>query len=140
RTSIENSFVGRMIRSVSTLKDDFIKLAGDMWNGVKRKFDDIVDGAKGLPKRIGDGIRDAKEKAVDGMKSVGNSLIKWAGKPFNQVVKGVNWITGKLGITKEIDEWDYPQYAKGTDGHPGGIAMIGEQGRELVQLPNGKSF
>src|SRR5699024_5237422 len=33
-------------------------------------------------------------------------------------------------------------YASGTPkgGHPGGMAMIGEEGRELVNLPDGRSF
>lgn len=30
-----------------------------------------------------------------------------------------------------------PQYAKGTDFHPGGLAVVGENGPELVQLPRG---
>jgi hypothetical protein len=30
-----------------------------------------------------------------------------------------------------------PQYFKGTDNHPGGYAMVGEQGRELIRLPDG---
>lgn len=30
-----------------------------------------------------------------------------------------------------------PQYAKGTDFHPGGLAVVGEDGPELVQLPRG---
>ncbi len=143
RTSIENSFVGRMLTSVTKLKDDFIKLAGDMWTGVKKKFDDIVDGAKALPGRIGDGITSMKDKAVSGMKSVGNSLIEWAGKPFNKVVDGVNWITGKLLPSRElIGHWAYPQYAKGTssEGHPGGHFIAGEKGKELVKLPDGRSF
>lgn len=140
RTAISNSFVGRMLDSIKELRTNFINIAKDMWEGVKKQFNNIVDGAKGLPKRIGDGIRNAKDKATSGMKTVGNSIIRWAGKPFNKVVDGVNWITGKLGIKTKIATWDYPQYAKGTDGHPGGIAMIGEKGRELVNLPDGKSF
>ncbi|WP_421912728.1 phage tail length tape measure family protein [Mesorhizobium sp.] len=30
-----------------------------------------------------------------------------------------------------------PGYAGGTDGHPGGLAWVGERGRELVNLPKG---
>lgn len=139
---VKNSFVGRIIKSITTMKSRFISIAKDMWSGVKKQFDKIVDGAKALPGRIGKGIRNAKDKATDGMKSVGNSIIRWAGKPFNKVVDGVNWITGKLGVDKKIAKWDYPQYAKGTDkkGHPGGWAMVGEEGRELIQLPSGKSI
>lgn len=143
RTAIANSFVGRMLTSIRTLKTNFINIAKDMWAGVKKQFNNIVDGAKGLPKRIGDGIRNAKDKATSGMKSVGNAVIKWAGKPFNKVVDGVNFITGKLGIKTKIATWNYPQYAKGTDkkGHPGGPAIVGDgPGREIVHLPNGRSF
>lgn len=142
RGKIANSFVGRMLTSVRDLKTNFVKIAKDMWSGVKEQFNNIVEGAKALPGRIGKGISDAKDKATDGMIAVGNKLIEWAGKPFNKVVDGVNWITGKLGVDKKIAKWDYPQYAKGTDkkGHPGGWAMVGEKGRELIQLPSGKSI
>src|SRR5699024_5882527 len=105
-------------------KTKFVNLAGDMWDGVKKQFNNIVDGAKGLPKRIGDGIKNAKDKATSGMKTVGNSLIRTAGKPFNKVVDGVNWITKKFGGKGDIGHWDYPQYAKGTGGHPGGPAVV----------------
>lgn len=33
-----------------------------------------------------------------------------------------------------------PAYQKGTDSHNGGLALISEQGKELVVLPNGKTF
>src|SRR5699024_3340349 len=146
RNSIENSFVGKMLTSVRNLKTKFVNLAGDMWDGVKKQFNNIVDGAKGLPKRIGDGIKNAKDKATSGMKNVGNAMIKTAGKPFNKVDDGVNWITKKFGGKGDIGHWDYPQYAKGTGGHPKtGPAILGDgkgsnSGSELVSLPNGKQF
>src|SRR5699024_2620442 len=149
RKSIANSFVGRMLSSVRNLKTKFIDLAGDMWQGVKKQFNNIVDGAKKVPKRIGDGIKNAKSKATDGMKAVGNKLIEWAGKPYNKVIGGVNWITDKLGIKKDIKKWDWKakQYAKGTGlgGHRGGHAILGDgvgsnAGSELVQLPSGQQF
>lgn len=31
-----------------------------------------------------------------------------------------------------------PKYAKGTDGHPGGLAIVSEQGKEMLVLPNGR--
>lgn len=33
-----------------------------------------------------------------------------------------------------------PQYAKGTDNHKGGLAIVGEKGTELGILPSGKTF
>src|SRR5699024_3949703 len=144
--SIENSFVGKMLTSVRNLKTKFVNLAGDMWDGVKKQFNNIVDGAKGLPKRIGDGIKNAKDKATSGLTNVGNALIKTAGKPFNKVVDGVNWITKKVGGKGDIGHWDYPQHAKGTGGHPKtGPAILGHgkgsnRGSDLVSLPNRKQL
>lgn len=145
RNSIANSFVGRMLSSVRNLKTNFVKIAKEMWQGVKRQFGNIVDGAKALPGRIGKGISGAKSKAVNAMKGVGNNLIRWAGKPYNKVVDGVNWITSKLGISKNIDPWPIPQYAKGTKGaHPGGPALVNDgrnrlSGEELIVLPDGST-
>src|SRR5699024_3354793 len=59
---------------------------------------------------------------------------------------GVNWITKKFGGKGDIKHWDYPQYAKGTGGHPKtGPAILGDgkesnSGSELVSLPNGKQY
>src|SRR5699024_6811163 len=140
------SFVGKMLTSVRNLKTKFVNLAGDMWDGVKKQFNNIVDGAKGLPKRIGDGIKNAKDKATSGMKNVGNALIKTAGKLFNKVVDGLNWITKKIDDKQDIGHWDYPQYEKVTGGQQKtGPAILGDgkgsnSGSELVSLPNGKQF
>src|SRR5699024_6202859 len=82
------------------------------------------------------------DRTTSGMENVGNSLITWAGKPFNKVVDGVNWITGKLGGKKKIGKWDYPQYAKGTKGaNPGGPSIVNKGrkrwwGEELIVLPD----
>src|SRR5699024_8412961 len=140
RNSFENPFVSNKLTSVRNIKTHFVNLAGDIWVGAKKQFNYIVDGAKGLPKRIGDGIKNAKDKATYRMKNVRNAWIKTAGKPFNKVVDGVNWITKKFGGKGDIGHWDYPQYAKGTGGHPKtGPAILGDgkgsnSGSELVSL------
>src|SRR5699024_7983292 len=126
RNSIANYFVGKMLASVRNLKTKFVNLAGVMWEVVTKQRSNIVDGANGLAKRVGDGVIDANDKATSGMKNVGNALIKTAGQPFNKVVDGVNWITKKFGGKGDIGHWDYPQYARGTGGHPGGHAIMGD--------------
>lgn len=144
RNSISNSFVGRMLDSVRNLKTNFVRIAGDMWQGVKKQFTNIVDGAKGLPKRIGDGIRNAKDKAIGGMKSVGRGIMSAAGKPINATIDGVNWILRKVKAPEITGKWKIPTYAKGTNlgGHPeDGPAIVGDKhGRELINLPTGESF
>jgi phage-related minor tail protein len=50
-------------------------------------------------------------------------------------------LRSKLGapIQKYIELYsDEPRYAKGTDNHPGGVFMAGEEGYELAKWPNGK--
>lgn len=140
RSSIANSFVGRIIKSITTMKSRFISIAKDMWAGVKKQFTNMVDGAKKLPGRIGRGIKNSAGKAVEGIKSMGNRMLKGFGKPINKMIGGINWVTEKLGVKKKIPKWEVPQYAKGTDGHPGGLAIVGEKGRELIKLPDGRSF
>lgn len=61
------------------------------------------------------------------------------------VIGGIaNVIGSVLGAVKSIKSMggpsggsQIPAYAKGTSFHPGGLAMVGERGRELVQLPRG---
>lgn len=144
--SIKRSFVGRIVSSARNMKTKFTGVVSSMWTATKKKFTEMVKGAKGLPKRIGDGIAGAKKGAIDGMKKMGNGLLTWAAKPFNKVGTGINWVTKKLGMGKVIKgKWSPKKYAKGTGGHPGGPAVLGDgkgsnSGSELVSTPGGGSF
>lgn len=122
------------------IKNSVSDLARDMWKAVKKRFDDMVSGAKKLPGRMKEGIVNSKNKAVDGIKSLGNSMVGKFGSVVNGMIKGINNVTGKLGIKKKIKEWKVPKFAKGTDGHKGGPMIVGEEGPELVTLPSGHSF
>ncbi|WP_406944483.1 peptidoglycan DD-metalloendopeptidase family protein [Halobacillus sp. SY10] len=106
---------------------------------VGHQFKTIVDAAKALPGKIGTGIKNMAGKAWSGIKSFGEKLASGFAKIINGATGGVNWIMGKLGIDFAIPEWDPPKYAKGTDFHPGGPAIVGEQGRELIHA-NGRTF
>src|SRR5699024_5376913 len=63
-----------------------------------------------------------------------STLNQQASAPVTKTVTLWGKVKGALG---KIWPWE-----KGTppSGHPGGMAMIGEKGRELVQLPSGETF
>lgn len=123
------------------IKNRAALFATGMWTKIKEKFDDIVGGAKKLPGRIGRGIVSMAFKAVDGIKTLGKRMMKTMVNVVNGVIGGVNWVLGKVGLgDKKLPLWA-PEYAKGTDGHPGGPAIVGDGGMsEAVILPNGKTF
>ncbi|WP_171253208.1 hypothetical protein, partial [Acinetobacter baumannii] len=66
-------------------------------------------------------------------------LNKGFAKIINGATGGLNWAMTKLGIDFVIPKWNPPQYAKGTSFHPGGPAIVGEKGRELIHA-NGQMF
>ncbi|MCO7127819.1 phage tail tape measure protein [Sporolactobacillus shoreicorticis] len=59
-----------------TMKSSVGSLMGDIWKAVTNKFNDIVDGAKSLPGKIGNGIKNMAVHAVDGIKDMANALVK----------------------------------------------------------------
>lgn len=115
--------------------------AGDMKDAALRQFADIVAGAVAIPGKIKTGINNAKGLAREGIASLGNSMIGKFESVVNGLIGGVNTVSGKLGISKKIKLWDAPEYHGGTESHPGGPMIVGDKyGRELVELPNGKTF
>ncbi|WP_404274351.1 transglycosylase SLT domain-containing protein [Exiguobacterium undae] len=123
-------------------KDSAVAIARSMWSGVKKIFDDIVTGARALPGKMGEGIRNMASKALSGITSLGNKLLKGIGKLVNGIIGGLNWALGKVGVKTTIEQWAVPQYARGTKGHPGGPAILGDgrgtnAGPELYRTPSG---
>lgn len=143
-TNIRTGIVNRW----NLIKDRISTLARDLWHNVRDRFNDMVDGAKKLPGRIGDGIRNAAGSAVKAVKNLGGRMLNTFASPINSVIAGINWVLGKLKLDKIGGEWKVPSipaYAHGTDGHPGGMAILGDgvgsnKGRELVQTPDGNTF
>ncbi|OLS34220.1 hypothetical protein BTR22_19220 [Alkalihalophilus pseudofirmus] len=133
------NFVSGIRNGFSNARKAATEMAKQMWDAVKRRFDDMVSGARALPGRIGDGIKAMASKAVEGVKSLGNDLMGGLASAINGVVGGLNWISGKVGISANIPEWSPPRYAKGTDSHPGGLAIVGDGGgSELIRTPDGR--
>ena len=160
-------FIGRIVKGVAGFVSSFGTALRNGWtnsiNGIKnfvqnaknsfksfvddglKRFNDLVAGAKALPGKIGQGIKSMAGKVTDGVKSVANNMTSTLGKGVNGVVGGVNWVLGKVGVKNLIPLWSIPQYADGTEGHPGGLAVVGDgtgsnAGPELIQTPDGKQY
>lgn len=106
---------------------------------VGKNISDIVDKVKELPKKMGDAIRDAGDSLKDSLVYIWEEAAKAMSSPVNKIIEGANWILKEFGSDKKVASWT--PYAKGTDGHKGGNALINDgRGAELVQMPNGKTF
>jgi SLT domain-containing protein len=104
-----------------------------------KKFGQFINAAKELPGKIGSGIRSMAGKAMSGVTHLVNTLIGGLAKGVNGVTSGINWVLGKIGVKTRIPEWKPPKYARGTDFHPGGLAIVGDGGGpELIRTPSGQ--
>lgn len=147
-----SSAIFRKVRDTwLALKNNTTGTFRDIYNGIKSRFTNIVDLAKGLPKRIGDGIGAMAGKVTTGVTKVINKLASTLGKGVNGVIGGINWVLGKIGVDEKnkIKKWTVPQYAKGTqdsrNGHPGGPALVNDgtgsnAGPEMIREPDGSMY
>lgn len=125
------------------MRDKAVQIATSMKEAMAKRFEDIVAMARALPGKIGQGIKNMAGKATEGAVSIGNKLLSKIGASVNGVIGGLNWVSGKLGIEATIPTWAVPQYANGTNGHSGGLAVLGDgrgsnAGPELYRTPNGR--
>lgn len=138
---------------------DFIK---GIWSGVsgwfkakvvqpvakffKALWDDLPAPVKSVVSKIFDAFKWAYDKIKDAWSGISDffsgiwkDAVKAVAKPVNKLIDGANWVMDKLGSDKKFDPWT--PYAKGTNGHPGGNALVNDgKGAELVQMPNGATF
>ena len=129
----------------SSLSEAAIKIFSGMKSKVGSYISGMVKAVKDMPGKMKDGLVKMSGKVGDGVKVVANKMTKGLALGVNGVVDGVNWVTGKLGIKAKVPKWQVPQYAQGTKGHPGGLAVVGDgkgrnAGSELIQTPDGKTM
>ena len=74
---------------------------------------------------------DVVDGLLSGIKSAWDSIVNWVTRAWDNVT-GI--FDGWFG---DDDDARTPRYASGTPYHPGGLAWVGEEGPELVELPRG---
>lgn len=147
-----SSWTGKTWNDVSSKVGNGAKTASSnvstWWSNLSRDtgntFDSIVRKAQGLGGSIGNALSSGWQAVTTGMKSMFRGMIDGAKWGVNKVLDGVRWVlkaVGASGTADLIGGW-YPQYAKGTKNHPGGVALVNDGSgayQEMYKLPNGKT-
>ena len=128
---------------MTSAKNAVVELATGMKNGAIDKAKEILTYFTNLPRRLGNAIRKGRSAFSNGFASMLNAGINVVEKGVNNIIKGINWVLGKLSA-KKLGLWSAPKvatvpaYKRGTDGHPGGLAVVGDGGmQELIMDPDG---
>ncbi|MEZ0117812.1 UNVERIFIED_ORG: SLT domain-containing protein/phage-related minor tail protein [Heyndrickxia coagulans] len=139
--------IKRLLKAGFTaMKNSAVDIFNGMKNGASKIWDKMVSSIKSLPHKMASALKNGAGKLKSAMKAIGNDMIDGLAAGVNGVGKGVNWILDKVHAPKKfrIPKWHPPHYAKGTDNHPGGLAVLsdgkGKNKQELVSLPNGQAF
>lgn len=132
-----NSLYGPFVSRVNQLGNDSV-------NNLRSKSGDFYNAGAFLLQSLINGINSMGDPLNATMNNVANKMVGGIGKGVNGVISGVNYVLKEVESSKSIGNWAIPQYAKGTEAHPGGLAMINDQKgpvhEEYVQMPDGKGF
>ncbi|HBY19981.1 MAG TPA: hypothetical protein DEG71_03065 [Clostridiales bacterium] len=124
--------------AVDTIKTTVLSWVDNVKSGITNGFETMKTSIINIWNGISDGITGI----VDGIIGTVKGVIDWVAKALDQInifkkanseAKSQSTITvssgGSTGTTRK--------YASGTIFHHGGLAMVGEFGKELVELPRG---
>lgn len=132
-----NSLYGSFIARVNQLGNDSI-------NNLRSKNGGFYNAGRFLMQSLINGLNSMGGSLSATMNGVANKMVGGIGKGVNGVIGGVNYVLKEVESDKKLGNWTVPQYAKGTEGHPGGLAMINDQKgavhEEYVQMPDGRGF
>lgn len=130
----------------STMKDKMAGYASSIKTTSKSAFDSVASWASGMGRKIGSGLEKGVQAVKKGAAAIGNGITGVIGGAVNGVIDGINWVLDKVGSGNRLGKWKVPTfnaYANGTDGHPGGPALVndgsGSQWQEMYRTPDGKT-
>lgn len=122
--------------------------ASDAFKAVKKRFQDMVSFVKSLPdkfaaagKAVGNAIKNGVKAGLSGLSNIVRSMAQAAidalKEAVNSKIRTINSIIGVADSLTPSRLPRIPELAKGTSNFQGGMALVGEQGPELVNLPRG---
>lgn len=123
---------GRIVGALGDIVGTVFGALSGAWTWIKKHvYDPIVDGFMGLPGAIGSAVGGA----LNGMASIGKTIINDIIKGLNAVIDTVDTAIGKInffgiGLPKHLIP-SIPQLAMGGPLGAGQMALVGEQGPEL---------
>ena len=132
-----NSLYGSFIARVNQLGNDSI-------NNLRSKNGGFYNAGRFLMQSLINGLNSMGGSLSATMNGVANKMGGGIGNGVTGGIGGVNYVLKEVESDKKLGNWTVPQYAKGTDGHPGGLALINDQKgpvhEEYVQMPDGRGF
>lgn len=147
KDNLKNTFLGDMINSIEQWNTKTTAAFTGWISDISLKFQTWISNMKQwfteLPGKLGQAFSSGGTALANTFKDVFNGVLRAIGKPVNGIIRGANWVLEKLGANT-LEEWDVPQYAKGTPvgGHPiNGPMMVNDgRGAETVITPDGRAF
>jgi len=122
---LKSIFAG-IAKTLSGVWDLILKVAATKWNNLKTSTLSIVNS-----------LKDGLLNIIQNIKNAFANMRIEIPKPKLPHVN-VNWRSVGIGDAKvSIPDFNVNWYAKGTKFHPGGWAVVGEEGPELLKLPTG---
>lgn len=137
-----NSAKNNASTAFSTLKSNMNTAFNSMKSTASSVFGKIGDWASGLGSKIGKGLSGGVEAVKKGAGKIFNGMTSVIGKGVNGVIGGINWVLDKVGAGgSKLAKWEIPTYARGTNYHPGGLALVndglGGNYQEAYHTPGG---
>lgn len=141
------TWISNLLTKTGELKSRMVDTVKSLWDTIKTTFsngkDTILKWITELPGKMAEGISKGAKGIANAFIKVFNKAIDGINGAVGFIMDGLDWVFDKLGMEKlgrpKFTKMNY--YAKGTDGHRGGHAVVNDgRGAELVQMPNGQAF
>ncbi len=114
--------------------------ATEVWNSIVKMKDDIIATIQGI--NLMELGQNMIQSLIDGVKNMAGALASAVGNIVSSALSGAKNLAGggSGGGGDFVEAKRIAANAQGTKNWKGGLTTVAEEGRELIQLPNGSSF